>query len=233
MKAEERLDFGHGPVGAVAIGLVHDEHVGNLHHARLERLHLVAHPRHEHENRHISGAGDVDFVLPYADGFDRHEILPGRVEHEGGVGRRARQAAEMPARRHAADEHAGVLRVRLHAHAIAKHGAAGERAGGIDGEDTDGVAGLAPARDETIDQRALARARRAGDADEKRAPRSPEQLAHERGPSIGIVLDERDAARNSARIAGEDRICKSGQPAEFITDFGHCGQQGLVQCGDT
>ena len=229
MKAEQRLDFGHSPIGAVAIGLVHDEHVGNLHHARLERLHLVSHARHEHENRDISGAGDFDFVLPHADGLDRHEILPGRVEHEGRVGRRARQAAEMPPRRHAADEHTRVLRVRLHAHAIAKHGAAGERTGWIDGEDTDAMAGLAPARDETIDQRALARARRAGNADEKRAARSPEQLAHERGPAIGIVLNERDAACNSAQVAGEDRICKSGQPAEFITDL-YCGT-GLVQCG--
>ena len=80
------------------------------------------------------------------------------------------------------------------------------------------VAGLAPPRDEAVDQRALARARRAGDADEKRASRSREQLAHERGPLIGVVLDERDAACNAARIAGEDRICESGQPAEFITD---------------
>ena len=49
MKAEQRLDFGHGPIGAVAIGFVHDEHVGDLHHARLERLHLVAHARDEHD----------------------------------------------------------------------------------------------------------------------------------------------------------------------------------------
>ncbi len=236
VKAEQRLDFGHGPIGAVAVGLVHDEHVGNLHHARLQRLHLVAHAGHEHENRDIGGAGDVDFVLPHADGLDRDDVFSGGVEHERRVGRRARQTAEMPARRHAADEHAGVLRVRLHAHAIAKHRAAAERAGGIDGEHADCAAGLAPPRDEAIDQRALAGAGRAGDADEKRAPRSPEQLAHERGPLIDVVLDERDAARDAARIAGEDRICESGQPAEFIMDDGPAEaghlrhNEGLVQC---
>ena len=146
MKAEQRLDFGDGPIGAVAVSLVHDEHIGNLHHARLERLHFVAHARHEHENRDISGPGDLNFVLPHTDGLNRHDIFPGGVEHEGRVSRRARQTAEMSARRHAADEHTGVLRVRLHAHAITKHGAAAERAGGIDSENAHSAAGPAPAR---------------------------------------------------------------------------------------
>ena len=58
------------------------------------------------------------------------------VEYERDVARRAREAAEMPARRHAADEHAFVAGVGLHAKAISQHGAAGERTRRIDGNDT-------------------------------------------------------------------------------------------------
>jgi hypothetical protein len=110
----------------------------------------------------------------------------------------------MTARRHAADEHAGVLGVCLHAHAIAEHGAAAERAGGIDGKHADRASGVTPARDDAIDQRALSCSGRAGHADEKRASRSFEQLPHQRGAVFGLVLDERDAAGDRARIAGKD-----------------------------
>ena len=65
----------------------------------------------------------------------------------------------MPARGHAANEHAGVFRVALHAHAIAEDGAAGVRTGGIDGEDADGSSGPTQLRRQPIDQRALAGAR--------------------------------------------------------------------------
>ena len=61
----------------------------------------------------------------------------------------------MAAGRHAANEHAGVLCVGLHAHTIAEHCAAAERAGGIDGKNTNAVSGFAPPGDEAVDQRAL------------------------------------------------------------------------------
>ena len=72
--------------------------------------------------------------------------LPGGVEDERGVARRAGQAAEVAARRHAADEDAGVAGVRLHPHAIAEDRAAGERAGRIDRDDADGLPASAESR---------------------------------------------------------------------------------------
>ena len=63
----------------------------------------------------------------------------GRVEHERRVAGRAGQAAEVAARRHAADEHARIAGVRLHADAVAEDGAAGERAGRIHRHDADGA----------------------------------------------------------------------------------------------
>ena len=142
LQRQIRLDGRHQAVGAFAIGLVHDEDVGDLHDAGLERLHLVARARHQRHDRDVRGADDVDLVLADADGLDDDDVLAGGVEHERGVAGRARQSAEMPARRHAADEHAGVARVRLHADAVAEHRAAGERAGGIDGDDADRRAAL-------------------------------------------------------------------------------------------
>ena len=76
------------------------------------------------DDRDVGGADDVDFVLADADGFDDDDVLAGGVEHERGVAGRAREAAEMAARRHAADEHAVVGGVRLHAQAIAEDRAA-------------------------------------------------------------------------------------------------------------
>ena len=60
--------------------------------------------------------------------------LPGGVEHERHLARRARESAEMSSRRHAADEDAGVSGVRLHPDAIAEYRAAAEWAGRIDGD---------------------------------------------------------------------------------------------------
>jgi hypothetical protein len=144
VQAEHRLDFGDGAIGAVTVGLIDDKDICDFHDAGLQRLHLVSHSGHEHHQRHVCGARNLDFVLPDSDRFDRDEILAGRVEHQGRIRGRARQAAEMPPRRHAANEDAGVLRVCLHAHAIAEHGAAAERACGIDGKNADRASGVTP-----------------------------------------------------------------------------------------
>src|SRR5262249_61758654 len=100
--------------------------------------------------------------LAAANGSDDDTATPRGIEQQRGVGRRPRQAAEMAARRHAADEDSGVARVGLHADAIAEDGAAGERAGGIDGDDSDAHAALAERACDLIVERALAGAGRTG-----------------------------------------------------------------------
>jgi hypothetical protein len=92
-------------VGAFAIRLVHDEDVGNLHDAGLERLHLVAGAGHERHHRDVGGADDVHFILAHTDGFDDDDVLAGGVEDEGDVARRTCQAAQVAPCRHAPDEH--------------------------------------------------------------------------------------------------------------------------------
>ena len=117
----------------------------------------------------------------------------------------------MAARRHAADEHALVTEVRAHAHAIAKDGAARKRARGIDGDDADRLPGLADFGRHPIDERALAGARRPGDADHIRAARARIDVAHQPGAGGRFILDERDGARDRPRVAREHAFGERGR----------------------
>ena len=213
LQREVRFHCAHETIGALAIRFVHDEDIGDLHDARLERLHFVAGAGDERHDRHVGRANDIDLVLPDADRLDDDEVLPRRVEDERGVAGGAREAAEVTARRHAADEHRFVGRMRLHPQSIAKHRAAAERTRRVDRNHTDGWfwIGRPPTefRDQTIDQCALAGAGRAGDADQVGASGVREDGAHQVGARSILVFDERDGARDSARIAGEHSIGES------------------------
>ena len=89
---------------------------------------------------------DVHFILADADRLDDDIVAAGGVQHERGVGGRARQPAEVTARGHAANEHAGIGGVALHADAVAQDRAAREGAGRIDRQDADGLADVRAAR---------------------------------------------------------------------------------------
>ena len=119
------------------------------------------------------------------------------------------------ARGHAADEHAGILGVRLHANAVAKNRAAGVRAGGIDRDHTDGAIGLSQLGGQPIDEGALARPRRTGDADEIRAARLGEQSSDELGSAWRFVFNQGNRPRDRTRIAGKDAVgeCELGRGA--------------------
>ena len=70
--------------------------------------------------------------------------------------------------------------------------------------------GRAPVLDQRADQRRLAGARRAGEADDRRVAGLRIDLADER-PALGVVvLDQRDAARERALVAGEQALGEGG-----------------------
>ena len=72
-------------------------------------------------SKHDGGVGercDLDLSLSDADGLDDDHVAAGGVEHPQRLRHRARQAAQVAARRHGADEHAVVGGMILHAHAI-------------------------------------------------------------------------------------------------------------------
>ena len=218
VQRKQRLHFGCRSIGAVAIGLVDDEDVGDFHDASLERLHIVAHTGYEDDDRHVGYARNLDLVLAHTDGFDGDEIFAGSVEHDRRIRRGTREAAKMAACGHTANKDAGIVRMRLHPNAIPEHGAATERARRIDREDANSAPGFPPARHEAVDKRALACARCTRDPDEESSAGPREKLAHQCGSLVWVIFDERNTARDATRIAGQYRICECGQPAEFITE---------------
>ena len=91
-EVEHHRQLRHRAVGALALGLVDDEDVGDLEDPGLDRLDVVAEARHEHDGRRVRGAHDVDLVLADADRLDEDHVEARGVEHVDGVARRAGEA---------------------------------------------------------------------------------------------------------------------------------------------
>src|ERR1019366_284575 len=134
------VEFQRHAVGAGVIGLVDDEDIGDLHDAGFDSLDIVAHAGDEHDDGDLGDGGDLDLVLADADGFDDDVIPAGGVHEAGEIGGGAGESAQGAAGGHGTDEDSRVGVVLLHADAIAQNGAAGNAAGGVDGEDGDGLA---------------------------------------------------------------------------------------------
>src|ERR1019366_8046910 len=103
---EHLEDLLHDAVRAVTVGLVHDEEVRDLHETRLDGLNVVPHAGRQDDDAALREPEDLDLVLAHAHRLDEDHVVPRGVEHVHGVGRRARQSAEMAARRHRPAEHA-------------------------------------------------------------------------------------------------------------------------------
>ena len=183
------------------VHLVDRDHVRDLHDPRLQRLHGVARPRHEHEQHGVGDPGHLDLALAGADRLHEDDVLPRRVEQEDRLQRRLREASEVTPRPHRADVDAGVEEVVAEADAIAEERTARERARGVDGDDADRPPGLPDVRDESGDERRLAGAGRPGDPDDRSLPRLGVELADERVRDRIAVLDERDRARQRPAVA--------------------------------
>ena len=89
--------------------------------------------------------------------------------------------------------------------AVAEECAAGEGAGGVDGDDADGAIGMSKLLGETVDQSALARARCAGDADAEGAADVWEAGGQDGGRFGRIVFNEGDGASECACVASTPR----------------------------
>ena len=169
----------------------------------------------------VSAAAATSTSLwPGPDGLDEDEVEAGRVEHGRGGRRGRREAAGVSARRHRADEHVVVARVRLHPDPVAEQRAAGDRARRIDRDDRDGPAGRPDLGDQRRHERGLAGAGRPGDPDEVRAPgrrvEPPQRGLGDRGP----VLDRGQEPRQGEPVAGDGGIGQLGRPRRGIGRHG-------------
>ena len=88
------------------VALAHDQDVGDLEDARLDRLHVVAQPGRADDDAGVGQRRDFDIRLAGADRLDDHRVEPRGVQHVDDRGGRARQPAEMAARGQRADEDA-------------------------------------------------------------------------------------------------------------------------------
>ena len=183
------------------IHLVDRDHVGDLHDARLQRLHAVARPGHQHEHDGVGDPHHLDLALAGADGLDENELLPRGVEHEQRLQRRLREAAEMAASAHRPDEHLGIGEVVGEPDAIAEQGAVRERRRRIDGDDSDGSLLAAHVAHEPGDQRRLSDSRWPRDPDCIRVSRLRIEVTHDVVGEGVTVLDERDRTRQRAFVA--------------------------------
>jgi hypothetical protein len=161
----ETTDFLLDAVGSFAVGFIHDEDVGDFHDAGLEALDIVPHAGDEDDECDVGETGDLDFILADADGFDEEDVLAAGFEDEGDIGGGEGESAEWAAGGHAAGVEPWVAGMFAEADAVTEKGAPGEGARWVDGDQANGLAGMAEVLGEAVDECAFAGTGRAGDAD--------------------------------------------------------------------
>ena len=218
-QVEHLLEVAPGLVGARAVGLVDDEHVGDFHQAGLVRLHAVAPAGIDHDDGRIGLARHLHLDLADADGLDEDEVVADRIEQPDGLRRRQRETSEVPPRGHRTDEHPGVGGVVLHPHPVAEDRPARERRRRVDGEHGDGTAAGPELGDDRTRERALAcaRVRRSGPPCRRRRP-AARRAARPRlasWPPRSMSESSRASAARSPSVAAANRVSGSlpGRPA--------------------
>ena len=200
----------HDRVGAVAVGLVDHEDVGDLEDAGLGRLDAVAHPGREQHERGVGQRGDLHLGLPDADRLDEHDVAAGRRQHAQRLRRRPGQPAEVAAAGHRADEDPVVGGVVLHAHPVAEQRPAGERRARVDREHADPHPATAVRRHQRAGRGRLADARRPGQPDDPGVPGPRREQRHDLAQRRGGVLDEADQPRDRTRLAVAEPVDEVG-----------------------
>jgi hypothetical protein len=209
-------------LGAALLELVEHDHVGEIEHVDLLELARRAVFGRHHVQGQVRDIDDLGVALPDARRLDEHEIeARGPVERDHV--RQHRAGGEMlAARRERAHENLRG-RERVHADAVSQQRAAGTSSRRIDGDHGDLPVGkrTRETQQQLVGERALARAARARETDDRRALLS----RHERGDRtpqivafrlvvVPAAFEQRDGARDGAMIAG--RRDRGGRPARGL-----------------
>jgi hypothetical protein len=150
--------------------------------------------------------GDLDLVLPDTHRLDQYHVVAGGVEGGDHIAGGTGEAAQVAARGHAAHEDARVAEQVLHADAVAEDRAAAEGARRIDRGDANRPVAAAIGLGELVDERALAAAGRARDADNAGTAGLGVEGLERRARLGGLVLDAGEQAGEAAAVAGEDAL---------------------------
>src|SRR6185369_11581996 len=100
-----------------------DEHVGDVHDARLHELDVIAGERLEHQHRRVGQVRDLDLALADTDRLDEDQIEEMSQEPRRGP-RAPADAAEIALRRLRAEEDPSLADREAHADAVAQERAA-------------------------------------------------------------------------------------------------------------
>src|SRR3989442_385828 len=118
----------------------------------------------------------------------------------------ARQATQEAARGHRTDVDASIGGVTLHPDAVTQNRAAGERAGGIDGDDADSLLLLPVEGGQTIHQRAFARTGSPSDAGQIGLSGRRKKASQDLDGSRVAVFDGGNGARDRADVTGANLV---------------------------
>ncbi len=221
-----------GLVGTLAVGLVDDEDVGDLHQAGLVRLHAVAPPGVDDDDGGVRLAGDLDLDLADADGLDEDPTAPDRIEGSDGFGGCEREPAEVAACRHRTNEHPGVGCMVLHPYPVAENRTAGERRRGIDRKDGDLQLERTEMLDDRRGERRLAGSGRPGEPDRVTGPGPRVRQSTDLAGLVVAALDERQQASESAAVAIEGGLEEFGGGQSFAGHRRRVGDQWHSPSGE-
>ncbi len=83
-KRKQSLELFLSAQNPIAVGLIDDQDVTNLHNAGFHRLHVISHARHQHDHTDVRSFGNLDFILTDTDGLNDDFFIAGRIEDRRG-----------------------------------------------------------------------------------------------------------------------------------------------------
>ena len=121
-------------VHIVAVALVDDDTIGDLHDAALDALQLVARTCHLDKQEEVDHRVTGGLALSDTDGLDEDLVKARSLTEDDGLTRLTGHTAEGTCRRTRTDEGVRMLGEFLHARLVAEDRALGALAGGVDGQ---------------------------------------------------------------------------------------------------
>jgi hypothetical protein len=203
-----------------AVGLVHRDDVGQLEHALLDPLELVAGAGQGQQQERVGHLGHQRLRLAHADGLDEQDVVAGGGHDDQRFPGRAGDPAQRARRRRRAHERGRVGGEPGHAGLVAEDAAAAAGRRRVDRQHRDPVPVVDELAAEGVDEGGLADAGDAGDADplgRSRVRQQPGQHVLGEDPVIGAArLDQRDRPGDARPGPGEDRVRVPGGGVRLV-----------------
>ena len=195
-----------------AVGLVDREHVRQFQQAPLDGLQLVARAGQRQHTEAVDRRMHGRLGLADADGLHQHHVVAGRLQDRDRVGGRAGDTTERSGRWRGSNEGAVVGGQPGHTGLVAQDRSARDRAGGVDRQHADPVAGAGQPGAQGVDERRLARTGHAADTHPVGSP--------------GMRQQRREQLLGETAVVGPGRLHQGdGPPQRRAVTRQHAGDQ--------